>query len=74
MSTLHCHSGMQERVRKDIVAWLNHLRNNVGYDGWRFDFTKGYGESLLLCLHSRSPLQGESQPRPSNTTVSGCCQ
>lgn len=31
----------QERVRKDIVLWLNHLRK-VGFDGWRFDFVKGY--------------------------------
>lgn len=34
----------QERVRKDIIAWLNFLRVNVGYDGWRFDYVKGYGE------------------------------
>lgn len=33
----------QERVRKDITAWMKWLRNNVGYDGWRFDFVKGYG-------------------------------
>lgn len=24
------------------------LRNNVGFDGWRFDFVKGYGEELTL--------------------------
>jgi len=33
----------QERVRKDITAWMKWLRNNVGFDGWRFDFVKGYG-------------------------------
>lgn len=41
---------VQERVRKDIVAWLNHLRTNVGYDGWRYDFTKGYCECPFLRL------------------------
>ena len=34
----------QERVRKDITAWMKWLRNNVGFDGWRFDYVKGYGE------------------------------
>jgi hypothetical protein len=43
---------LQERVRKDLVAWLNHLRNNVGYDGWRFDFTKGYCEQFCPLLTS----------------------
>ena len=42
----------QERVRKDITAWMKWLRNNVGYDGWRFDFVKGYGAQC--CLHSQS--------------------
>ena len=36
----------QERVRNDIKAWLKWLRNNVGFDGWRFDFVKGYGATL----------------------------
>ena len=31
-----------ERVREDILAWLQWLREKVGFDGWRFDFTKGY--------------------------------
>lgn len=38
----------QERVRKDITAWMKWLRNNVGFDGWRFDFVKGYGEEVTL--------------------------
>ena len=35
-----CH--LQERIRKDIAAWLSFLRRNVGFDGWRFDYVKGY--------------------------------
>jgi len=35
-------------VRKDITAWMKWLRNNVGFDGWRFDFVKGYGKQLTL--------------------------
>eukprot|EP01025_Chloroclados_australasicus_P036479 TRINITY_DN3719_c0_g3_i1.p1 TRINITY_DN3719_c0_g3~~TRINITY_DN3719_c0_g3_i1.p1 ORF type:complete len:698 (-),score=116.69 TRINITY_DN3719_c0_g3_i1:415-2508(-) len=29
------------RVQHDIKEWLNYLKN-VGFDGWRFDFVKGY--------------------------------
>ncbi len=32
----------QERVRRDIIEWMRWLRNSIGYDGWRFDFVKGY--------------------------------
>eukprot|EP00889_Picochlorum_renovo_P002336 jgi/Picre1/29366/NNA_004756.t1 len=32
----------QERVRKDIIEWLLWLRKSIGFDGWRFDFVKGY--------------------------------
>ncbi len=28
---------------QDIKAWLSWLRSDVGFDGWRFDFVKGYG-------------------------------
>ncbi|CAG9465866.1 unnamed protein product [Pedinophyceae sp. YPF-701] len=31
----------QERVRKDLREWLLHMRA-VGFDGWRFDFAKGF--------------------------------
>ena len=34
-------------MRKDITAWMKWLRNNVGFDGWRFDFVKGYGMSCI---------------------------
>ena len=38
----------QERVRKDLTNWLRWLRNTVGFDGWRFDFVKGYGTAMLI--------------------------
>jgi hypothetical protein len=28
---------------QDIKHWLSWLRRDVGFDGWRFDFVKGYG-------------------------------
>lgn len=30
----------QEFVRKDIKVWLNWLRNDIGFDGWRLDFVR----------------------------------
>ncbi|KAI8469622.1 MAG: glycoside hydrolase superfamily [Monoraphidium minutum] len=32
----------QERIRNDITGWLQYLKT-VGFDGWRFDFVRGYG-------------------------------
>ncbi|KAI7843850.1 hypothetical protein COHA_002401 [Chlorella ohadii] len=29
-------------VRDGIVDWLNWLHSHVGFEGWRFDFVKGY--------------------------------
>lgn len=30
----------QEFVRSDIKDWLNWLRNDIGFDGWRLDFVR----------------------------------
>lgn len=47
----------QERVRKDITAWMKWLRNNVGFDGWRFDYVKGYaGEAVREYINGTVPL------------------
>jgi alpha-amylase len=32
----------QERVRQDIITWMKYLRNSIGFDGWRYDFVRGY--------------------------------
>ena len=32
----------QERIRQDLINWLKWLRKSIGYDGWRFDYVKGY--------------------------------
>ncbi|CAI9092719.1 OLC1v1028040C4 [Oldenlandia corymbosa var. corymbosa] len=32
----------QEFVRKDIKEWLCWLRDEIGYDGWRLDFVRGF--------------------------------
>ena len=34
-------------VRSDLKGWLSWLRDDVGYDGWRFDFAKGYAGKFV---------------------------
>jgi alpha-amylase len=35
------------RVRDDICTYLNWLKDDIGFDGFRFDFTKGYDPSFV---------------------------
>ncbi|KAF8061950.1 AMY1.2 [Scenedesmus sp. PABB004] len=34
-------------LREALVHWLQHLRDNVGFTGWRFDFARGYGAQFI---------------------------
>lgn len=34
------------RVQKELSDWMNWLKNEIGFDGWRFDFVKGYAPSI----------------------------
>ena len=29
-------------VRAEIIKWMRFLKNNLGFDGWRYDFVHGY--------------------------------
>lgn len=43
-------------VRADIEAYLNWLRGEFGYDGWRYDFCKGYdGQYVALYNDATRP-------------------
>ncbi|KAL1809635.1 uncharacterized protein LOC108196268 [Daucus carota subsp. sativus] len=37
----------QDFVRKDVKEWLNWLRNDTGFDGWRLDFVRGFSGSYV---------------------------
>ena len=44
------------QVRQDLSEWLKWLRS-VGYDGWRFDYVKGYsGEFTRKYIDASVPL------------------
>jgi alpha-amylase len=34
-------------VQTDIKSWLNWLKSSIGYDGWRYDYVKGYAGSYV---------------------------
>ncbi|KAF6262946.1 glycoside hydrolase superfamily [Scenedesmus sp. NREL 46B-D3] len=34
-------------LREALVHWLQHLRDNVGFTGWRFDFARGYAAKYI---------------------------
>jgi alpha-amylase len=29
-------------VREGLTEWLLYLRRSIGFDGWRFDYVRGY--------------------------------
>lgn len=31
-----------DRVQAELIVWMNWLKYKIGFDGWRFDFAKGY--------------------------------
>lgn len=37
----------QDFVRRDIKEWLNWLRNDIGFDGWRLDFARGFSGTYV---------------------------
>ncbi|GMH13813.1 hypothetical protein Nepgr_015654 [Nepenthes gracilis] len=34
-------------VQKGLIDWMNWLKTEIGFDGWRFDFAKGYAASVM---------------------------
>eukprot|EP00897_Mesotaenium_endlicherianum_P007970 jgi/Mesen1/7200/ME000371S06282 len=36
-----------ERVQSDLKKWMQWMKEDVGFDGWRYDFSKGYGGEFV---------------------------
>lgn len=37
---------LNPQVQKELSEWMNWLKTEIGFDGWRFDFVKGYAPSI----------------------------
>jgi alpha-amylase len=45
-----------ERVQRELIGWMKWLKEDIGYDGWRYDFTKGFaGWAVALYNESTEP-------------------
>ncbi len=36
-----------EDLRTHLKEWMNWLKDDIGFEGWRFDFVKGYGPQFI---------------------------
>ncbi|XP_073022754.1 alpha-amylase [Primulina eburnea] len=47
---------LNPKVQHDLSDWLNWLKADIGFDGWRFDFVKGYSPSITkIYMQKTSP-------------------
>lgn len=37
---------LNDRVQRELTDWLNWLKSDIGFDGWRLDFAKGYSANV----------------------------
>lgn len=38
----------KQYVQQSLITWMNWLRTSIGYDGWRYDYARGYGSKYML--------------------------
>lgn len=38
----------KEYVRRSIEKWMKWLRTDIGYDGWRYDYARGFASKYIL--------------------------
>ncbi|XP_058221064.1 alpha-amylase [Rhododendron vialii] len=38
---------LNSRVQTELSDWMNWLRSEIGFDGWRLDFAKGYSPGIM---------------------------
>ncbi|KAI4316706.1 hypothetical protein L6164_024661 [Bauhinia variegata] len=47
---------LNPQVQKELSEWMNWLKSEIGFDGWRFDFVKGYAPSITkIYMQNTSP-------------------
>jgi alpha-amylase len=59
-------------VQNAIKSWLGFLKSTVGFDGWRYDFVKGYGGTYVgMYNDATSPYFSVGEDWPTNGFSSG---
>ncbi|KAM7517072.1 hypothetical protein LguiA_006655 [Lonicera macranthoides] len=44
------------RVQRELSDWMNWLKTEIGFDGWRFDFVRGYSPNITkVYMDNTSP-------------------
>ncbi|GAB2222489.1 hypothetical protein Droror1_Dr00013712 [Drosera rotundifolia] len=43
-------------AQQGLIQWMNWLKTDIGFDGWRFDFAKGYAARIMkIYMEETSP-------------------
>ncbi|KAK4859269.1 hypothetical protein QYF36_002488 [Acer negundo] len=45
---------LNQRVQKELSDWMNWLKTEIGFDGFRFDYVKGYAPSITKIYMERT--------------------
>ncbi|XP_028806795.1 alpha-amylase-like [Neltuma alba] len=45
---------LNPQVQSELSDWMNWLKTEVGFDGWRFDFVKGYAADITKVYMQRT--------------------
>mmetsp|Transcript_17941 Transcript_17941/g.53987 ORF Transcript_17941/g.53987 Transcript_17941/m.53987 type:complete len:489 (+) Transcript_17941:115-1581(+) len=48
-----------EEVRASLIDWMSWLKSEIGYAGWRFDFTKGFAGEYVAEYIKSTGMEGE---------------
>ncbi|XP_074268904.1 alpha-amylase-like [Silene latifolia] len=54
-------------IQKDLITWMNWLKSDLGFDGWRFDYVRGYAANITkIYIEKTSPefMVGEYWDQP----------
>eukprot|EP00271_Cylindrocystis_brebissonii_P013286 TRINITY_DN329_c0_g3_i1.p1 TRINITY_DN329_c0_g3~~TRINITY_DN329_c0_g3_i1.p1 ORF type:complete len:534 (-),score=92.49 TRINITY_DN329_c0_g3_i1:719-2320(-) len=43
-----------ERVQNELANWMKWLKHDIGFDGWRYDFVKGFGGTYVGLYNERT--------------------
>ena len=43
-----------KRVKNELANWMKWLKHDIGFDGWRYDFVKGYGGQFVGIYNERT--------------------